>query len=409
MLLYSAQSFFADILSARINQLYDAFNTAISDYKYKGIYRGVYPIKVNQQKQVVAEIMEFGRPYHHGLEAGSKAELMAALAYTEDPESLIVCNGYKDEEFIDLALYAQKMGLQSILVIDSYGELELILERAQRMGIRPNLGVRVKLSSRGGGHWDGSGGDRSMFGLNTAQLIELIDNLRTRNMLDCLKMLHSHLGSQISNIRNIRAALREAGRVYAEMAREGAAMGIIDIGGGLAVDYDGSHTNFASSRNYTEQEYAADAVEAIMSACDEAKLKHPRSSVNPAGLVAHHSVLVFNVLNVSKLSRRRYPTIYRKHMKLLVIHGSAQCHSTKTYRNVITTQFITAMIRSLFQMATCPCASGRWRKIFSGNCLPNCRENTERKYVPEEWGWKRRLPMRIIATSVFFNQCQTLG
>ena len=292
---------FADVLASRIQQLYASFQDAISSLGYQGEYRGVYPIKVNQQQQVVAEIMEFGRPYHHGLEAGSKAELMAAMAYTDDPEALIVCNGYKDEEFVDLALSSRKIGLQTILVIERPGEVPLILNRAAALRVRPRLGVRIKLSSRAGGHWDGSGGDRSMFGVNSAQLIEVLDQLRAGNMLDSLHMLHYHLGSQIPNIRNIKSALREACRFYVELVKEGAPMGLFNVGGGLAVDYDGSHTNFASSRNYTKQEYATDVVEEIMEAANEAGIPHP-TIVSESGraTVAHHSVLVFNVLDAAK-------------------------------------------------------------------------------------------------------------
>lgn len=299
---------FADVLASRVNELYACFNKAIQEYGYKGKYRGVYPIKVNQQKEVVAEIVEFGRQYHHGLEAGSKAELLAAIAYIADPEALIVCNGYKDSEFIDLALYALKMGLQTILVIEMPDELTTIMERAALMGIKPKLGVRVKLASRAGGRWDGSGGDRSMFGVNASQIISIIDQLRNAGMLDCLQMLHYHLGSQIPNIRNIRSALMEACRFYVEMIREGAAMGMINIGGGLAVDYDGSHTNFASSRNYTELEYAADVVEVIMNTLNDSGVPHPMIvSESGRATVAHHSVLVFNILNASRVEPERIP------------------------------------------------------------------------------------------------------
>ncbi|MCA1807903.1 MAG: biosynthetic arginine decarboxylase [Kiritimatiellia bacterium] len=380
---------FADILSSRINQLYDAFNYAINEYGYQGSYRGVYPIKVNQQKQVVAEIVEFGRPYHHGLEAGSKAELMAALAYTEDPEALIVCNGYKDEEFIDLALYALKMGLQAVLVIESPVELDLILERAEHMRVRPKLGVRVKLSSRAGGHWDGSGGDRSMFGVNAAQVIDLIDVLRRHDMLDCLQMLHYHLGSQVSNIRNIRTALREACRFYTEMTREGAAMGLLDIGGGLAVDYDGSHTNFASSRNYTEQEYAADVVEAVVSACNDAGLPHPMIvSEFGRATVAHHSVLVFNVLYVSKFAPQT------------VAHDLPdKCHemlgNLMEVRNTISTKnlqecyhdavYYRDEIRSLFQHGNLSLRERAFAEnLFWEIVCHIAGESHERKYVPDE-------------------------
>ncbi len=382
---------FADILSSRIERLYKNFNSAIHECGYQNQYRGVYPIKVNQQKQVVAEIVEFGRPHHHGLEAGSKAELMAAIAYMEDPEALIVCNGYKDEEFIDLALYALKMGLQAILVIEIPDELGLILNRAAQLGIKPRLGVRLKLASRAGGHWDGSGGDRSMFGLNTAQLIDVIDRLRQENMLDCLQMLHFHLGSQVSNIRNIRSALREACRFYVEMAREGAAMGIINIGGGLAVDYDGSHTNFASSRNYTEQEYASDVVDTIMGAANEAGLPHPLIvSESGRATVAYHSLLVFNIFNVSRFEPHancqtdKIPENYHRIInnllevrQMLSSKNTQECyHDAVDYRDEV---------RSLFQLGTISlreraCAENIFWDII-------CRiadANRERKYVPEE-------------------------
>ena len=382
---------FADILASRIHQLYDHFNAAIREYGYQGLYRGVYPIKVNQQKQVVAEIMEFGRPYHHGLEAGSKAELMAAIAYTEDPEALIVCNGYKDMEFMDLALHALKMGLQPILVLEKPDELPLILNRAAALGVRPRLGVRIKLSSRAGGHWEGSAGDRSMFGVSASQAIEIIDRLRRESMLDCLQMLHFHLGSQITNIRNIRSALREACRLYVEMAREGAAMGLINIGGGLAVDYDGSHTNSASSRNYSEQEYAADVVEAILGAVKEAGLPHP-TIVSESGraTVAHHSVLVFNVLDASRLEPPAdspsgdVPAQYHEMLHNLKDVGQTlssknlqeSFHDAVYYRDEIRALFThgqislreRALAETLFWDITCRIAA----------------ESKDRKYVPEE-------------------------
>lgn len=380
---------FADILSSRIMQLHECFNNAIRDYHYKGVYRGVYPIKVNQQKQVVAEIMEFGRPFHHGLEAGSKAELLAAIAFTDDPEALIICNGYKDEEFIDLALNALKMGQQTILVVERQNELPVILERAARKGIRPRLGVRVKLSSRAGGHWDGSGGDRSMFGLNASQIIEMIDLLRREHMLDCLQVLHYHLGSQISNIRKIRSALREACRFYAEMAREGAAMGMINIGGGLAVDYDGSHTNFASSRNYTEQEYAADVVEAIMSVSNEAGIPHP-TIVSESGraLVAHHSVLVFNVLSASKFEPRdsteKIPDNYNDMLaNLMDVRNSLSTKNLQEcYHDAV---YYRDEIRALFEHGNLSLRERAFAEsLFWDIICKIAAESRERKYIPEE-------------------------
>ena len=299
---------FGNILADRIRMLHESFQKAMQEAGYKGSYRGVYPIKVNQQQQVLEEIVHYGRPFHHGLECGSKAELIAALAYMHDPDAYVVCNGYKDEEFIDLALYAQKMGIQTILVVEMPGEVNLILERAERMNMRPRLGIRAKLATRAEGHWTESGGDRSMFGLNASHVIDIVDLLRTREMLDCLHMLHFHLGSQIPNIRNIRAAVSEGCRFYVNLVQEGAKMGIINVGGGLAVDYDGSHTNFASSSNYTVDEYAADVVEVIMQLADQADVPHP-TIVSESGraTVAHHSVLLFNILDVSRFESHGLP------------------------------------------------------------------------------------------------------
>ena len=299
---------FGDILASRVALLNSCFNKAIAEASYKGQYRGVYPIKVNQQQQVVEEIVACGRPFHHGLEAGSKAELIAALSFMNDPEAFVVCNGYKDEEFVDLALHALKMGIQTIIVLEMASELAMVLERAQRMGVRPRLGIRAKLATRAGGHWTESGGDRSMFGLNSSQIIDVIDRLRADGMLDCLQMLHYHVGSQVPNIRNVQAAVSEACRFYVELAKEGAAMGILNIGGGLAVDYDGSHTNFASSSNYNIDEYAADVVELVMKICDGAKVAHP-TIVSESGraTVAHHSVLIFNILEDARFESHGLP------------------------------------------------------------------------------------------------------
>ncbi len=213
---------FGDILDTRIAMVNTEFHNAIRDAGYRGEYRGVYPIKVNQQQQVIEEITRFGKRYHHGLEAGSKAELIAALAYLDDPEAFLVCNGYKDEEFVDLALYGQKMGVRTVLVLEMPGELPLILRRAAALGVRPRIGVRMKPTTRASGHWNDSGGDRSVFGLNAAQLIDVVDQLRQAEMLDCLQLLHYHLGSQLPNIRDIRRGVGEACRVYTGLVQEGA-------------------------------------------------------------------------------------------------------------------------------------------------------------------------------------------
>ena len=299
---------FENILDAQISRLNESFRKAMKDWNYQGDYRGVYPIKVNQQQQVVEEVARFGQRYHHGLEVGSKAELIAALSILRDREACLICNGYKDEEFIDLGLYAVKMGFNCFFVVEIPGEIELILQRSEKLKIKPNLGIRIKLSSKAGGHWTDSGGDRSIFGLNTTQVIEAVDLLKSSNMLDCLKLLHYHLGSQIPNIRDIRSAVVESTRIYAGLVKEGAPMGYLDLGGGLAVDYDGSNTNFTSSRNYSIDEYCVDIIEIVLSTMNEEGIRHP-TIITESGraTVAYYSVLVFNILDVAKFEVARIP------------------------------------------------------------------------------------------------------
>lgn len=291
---------FRDLLHSRITEINESFRKAIRNQGYTGEYRGVYPIKVNQQRQVIEEIAEFGKRYNYGLEAGSKPELIAALAHMHNPEAYLVCNGYKDEEFIDLALHAQKMGLRVMLVLEMPSELELILERSRKLGVLPNLGVRVRLSTRGSGHWQESAGDKSVFGLNASQVIQVVDRLRDSGHLACLKMLHYHQGSQIPNIAAIREGATEAVRMYCDLVKEGATMGVLDIGGGMAIDYDGSHTNFPSSCNYSIGEYCTDIVEVVAQICDKAGVPHPNLiSESGRAVVAYYSVLVFNILDVT--------------------------------------------------------------------------------------------------------------
>lgn len=294
-----------NILDSQISHLHESFRKAISALGYKGEYRGVFPIKVNQQQQVVEAIAQFGSRYHHGMEVGSKAELFAALSQLRDEKACLICNGYKDEEFIDLGLYAVSMGFLCFFVVEMPGEVNLILERAERLGIRPLIGVRAKLAGKAGGHWTDSGGDRSTFGLTATQIVDVADTLRKRDMLDCFRLLHYHLGSQVPNIRDIRNAVMEASRLYAGLLEEGAPMGFLDLGGGLAVDYDGSRTNFVSSRNYSVDEYCTDVVEAVMTILDENGLPHPHL-VTESGraTVAYYSVLLFNVLHASRIDHQ---------------------------------------------------------------------------------------------------------
>ncbi len=299
---------FENILDSQISFINNSFAEAMKKLHYQNEYRGVYPIKVNQQEQVVEEVTRFGQRYHHGLEVGSKAELVAALSAMKDKEACLICNGYKDEEFIDLGLYAVKMGYKCFFVIEIPTELDLVLERSEALGVEPNIGIRIKLSAKAGGHWTESGGDRSIFGLNVTQVISMVDTLKEKNMLGALKLMHYHLGSQIPNIRDIRSAVLEATRVYAELVKEGAPMGYLDLGGGLAVDYDGSNTNYTNSRNYSVEEYCTDIVEAVMSVLDPSQIPHP-VIVTESGrtTVAYYSVLLFNVLDVEKFEEYEIP------------------------------------------------------------------------------------------------------
>src|SRR3954466_15926187 len=261
---------FTDILRHRVGEIHDAFCAAIQESDYKGKYCCVYPIKVNQQRHVVEEILDFGKPFNFGLEAGSKPELLAVLAVTNGHPTPIICNGFKDDEFIKMVILARKIGKQIIPVVEKFTEVEAIVKHAQELGVRPAIGVRVKLASRGAGRWRSSAGYRAKFGLTLTEVLELLDYLKQRGMEDCLQMVHFHIGSQITNIRKFKDALTEAARIYTELHRLGANMQYLDVGGGLGVDYDGSQTDFESSINYTLQEYANDVVFRIKSVCDEA-------------------------------------------------------------------------------------------------------------------------------------------
>src|SRR6478672_11465103 len=290
---------FGEILKHRLGEMHQAFQNAIAEHGYQGGYCCVYPIKVNQQRQVVEEVFRFGRAYRFGLEAGSKPELLAVLAIA-DNETPIICNGFKDDEYIEMVMLAKKIGRQIIPVVEKYTELDLILKHSQRMGVRPVIGLRVKLASRGSGRWKSSGGYRSKFGLTLTEALRALDQLKSVHMEDCFQLLHFHLGSQITNIRQIKGAVTEASRVFVELHRLGAGLQYMDVGGGLGIDYDGSQTDFESSVNYTLQEYANDVVYHIQNICDEAEVPHP-TIVTESGraVAAYHSVLLFNVLGVT--------------------------------------------------------------------------------------------------------------
>jgi arginine decarboxylase len=299
---------FTDILRHRVAEIHEAFRTAIKEFDYRGDYCCVYPIKVNQQRHVVEEILDFGRPFNFGLEAGSKPELLAVLAMTNGLSTPIICNGFKDDEFIKMTVLARKIGKEVIPVVEKYTELEAIVRYAQELSVRPVIGVRVKLASRGAGRWKSSAGYRSKFGLTVTEVLEVFDYLKQRDLADCLQLVHFHLGSQITNIRNIKSALTEAARVYVELARIGASVKYLDVGGGLGIDYDGSQTDFESSVNYTLQEYANDVVFRVKSVCEEAGVPHPTIiSESGRAVVAYHSLLVFDVLGVSNFDRYQAP------------------------------------------------------------------------------------------------------
>ncbi len=299
---------FGGVLKHRLEEIQAAFQAAITEQQYQGTYQCVYPIKVNQQRHVVEEVVRFGKKYNSGLEAGSKPELLAVVAIANN-DSPIICNGFKDSEFIEIALLAQKIGRQVFIIIEKYTDLELILEAAQRIGVRPMLGVRMKLASLGAGRWQGSGGYRSKFGLSANEMLHVLAELKARGMEDCFCLLHFHLGSQITNIRMIKLALNEATRIYVDLVQHGAKLQYLDVGGGLGIDYDGSQTNFESSVNYTLQEYANDVVFHIQSVCDNAKVPHPKIlSESGRAVVAYHSVLMFNVLGTAGHGENELPT-----------------------------------------------------------------------------------------------------
>ncbi|WP_445246560.1 biosynthetic arginine decarboxylase [Microcoleus sp. OTE_8_concoct_300] len=295
---------FSDILEDRIERLNSCFARAIARYNYKNVYRGVFPVKCNQHRQLIQDLVRFGQPHHFGLEAGSKPELMIALATLKTPGALLICNGYKDREYIETAILAQRLGQTSVIVLEQIEEVELAIAASIALGIKPILGVRAKLTTKGVGRWGGSTGDRAKFGLTIPEIIRAVGELKKAGMLDCLQLLHFHIGSQISSISVIKDAIREASHIYVELAKLGANMNYLDVGGGLGVDYDGSKTNFHASKNYNMQNYANDVVAGVKDACDERKIQVPIIiSESGRAIASHQSVLVFDVLGTSDVPR----------------------------------------------------------------------------------------------------------
>jgi len=288
---------FPDLLRDSLSRIYNSFSEKIEEYSYQGSYLPVMPIKVNQQRHVVEELLDFSGEYPLGLEAGSKPELLIAITLMSKRGGLVVCNGYKDQAYIETALLAQHLGITTLIIIDRFAELAMIIEAAKKLNLKPLIGVRAKLASKGSGKWAESGGDRSKFGLTATEIVACVEHLTEAGMLDQLVCLHFHIGSQITAIRAIKDALKEGSRIYANLYNMGAPLRYFDVGGGLAVDYDGSRTNFHASKNYSTSEYAADVVDAIAATLDESHIPHPTIiSESGRALVAHHAVLVFDVL-----------------------------------------------------------------------------------------------------------------
>ena len=326
---------FSDILDSRMRQLHDAFEAAIKEYDYTGKYTTVFPIKVNQQRHVVEEIVEFGRATGVGLECGSKPELQAVLGLSESTDHVIICNGYKDEEFMRLALMGQKLGHRVFVVLEQLSEVDVLLQAAKEVGVRPEAGIRIKLASEGAGRWAQSGGEKSKFGLSPAGLVRVLDKLASEDALDIVKLIHFHLGSQITDIRYIKAALEEMTRYYAELRKLGLDITHVDVGGGLGVDYDGSNSTAQASTNYTLEEYAGDIVYTMAQACREADLPMPHLiSESGRALTAHHALLLLNVIDVESQVMPEVPApAEEEHNILHEMYEEYQTISTKRLRS----------------------------------------------------------------------------
>ncbi len=293
---------FSDILEHRIERLNSCFAKAIARYNYGGVYKGVFPVKCNQQKHLIEDLVKFGKPYQFGLEAGSKAELTIAIAMLNNPGALLICNGYKDREYIETAMLAQKLDQTPIIVLEQIEEVEIAIAAAKALGIKPNLGVRAKLNAKGIGRWGVSSGDRAKFGLTIPEIIMVVDRLKEVDMLDSLQLLHFHIGSQISSISVIKDAIGEASKIYVELVQLGANMKYLDVGGGLGIDYDGSQTNFHASKNYDLQNYANDIVAEVRDTCNEKSIPVPTLiSESGRAIASHQSVLIFDVLSTCEV------------------------------------------------------------------------------------------------------------
>src|SRR5687767_8932035 len=355
---------FSDILRSRIESLNERFTKAREEFGYEGGYTTVYPIKVNQQRHVVEEIVEFGKTAGVGLECGSKPELQAVLGLAEHTDHLIVCNGYKDEEFMRLALMGQKLGHQVFIVLEQLSEVDVLLQVAEELGVNPTAGVRIKLHSEGSGRWAKSGGEKSKFGLSTAQLVKLVDRLKSLGRLDILKLIHFHLGSQITDIRYIKSGLQEIARYYTELRELGVGVTHVDVGGGLGVDYDGSGSTSQASVNYTLQEYADDVIYTLAEACREHELPMPHIiSESGRALTAHHALLLLSVIDVESQADNTVPELSEDHHTLL--------HEMAADYNSVSKRISKRRVREVFHDATFD--KERAQELFNSGVL-NLRE-----------------------------------
>lgn len=379
---------FSDILEDRIERLNAAFAKAIAKYKYDGVYRGVFPVKCNQQRHLLEALVRYGKPYQFGLEAGSKPELLIALATLKTFGALLICNGYKDREYIETAILAQRLGQIPIIVLEQIEEVDLVIEASRKLGIAPIVGVRAKLSAKGIGRWGISAGDRAKFGLTIPEILSTVEKLRAANMLDSLQLLHFHIGSQISSIAVIKDAIREASQVYVELVKLGASMKYLDVGGGLGVDYDGSKTNFYASKNYNMQNYANDVVAEVKEACAERGVQVPTLiSESGRAIASHQSVLVFDVLGTSEVATGpSEPLQDGEHLIIRNLWETYESISVENYQEMYhdATQFKEEAI-SLFNFGYLSLPErARAERLYWGCCEKIQAIAREQEYVPDD-------------------------
>lgn len=380
---------FQDILRHRVQEINEAFRRSIKEFNYQGGYYGVFPIKVNQLREVAEEIINAGIPFHFGLEVGSKPELFAALAIHSDPEALIVCNGYKDPTFIRMALIGRRLDKKVILVVEKLEELRQIIEISRQFGVDPMIGIRVRLQAKSAGKWAESGGENAKFGLSTSDLLEACELLQKEGMQECFKLIHYHIGSQIPDILTVKRATQEAARYYAKIVKLGFKPAYIDVGGGLGVDYDGSKTSFDSSTNYTLQEYANDIVYSIEEVCEQEKVPHPHIvSESGRAIVAHHSVLVIDVLGVIKKTRP-VPSAFANGKEHALIREMLDLKANLDKSNTMEA-FHDAVQRkedaqSMFNLGMLELSDkARVENLFWEICQELYRKSKEERYIPEE-------------------------